>query len=191
MTESSKRVIDWRKRTKERIVQAFGGKCGICEYDKCQEALELHHLNPDEKEFSIGSIRAWPKTWASIVVELRKCVLLCCRCHREFHSGLVKIPKGIRRFDEKFADYKTLERLDRLSKNRKSCPVCGEDMFNKSKTCSLKCAAKLATKYEWERFDLNDMFLVKGMSMESIARKVGCSGAAVKKRLKKENLIPR
>ena len=27
-------------------------------------------------------------SWARIVRELDKCVLLCCRCHREVHDGM-------------------------------------------------------------------------------------------------------
>lgn len=188
MTKSSKAVIDWRKRTKERIVQAFGNKCGICDYTKCDEAFDLHHVNPLEKEFSLGSIRAWPKSWDKIVNELRKCVLLCCRCHREVHTGITIIPDNIQRFDETFADYKTLEKIDRQNKYRKQCPVCGIDMFNRSKTCSLICAAKLSGKYDWEKYDLNSLYVVNKMSMTKIASIVGCSSGAVKKRLKKLDL---
>ncbi len=190
MTDKSKKVIDWRKRTKERIVQSFGGKCGVCGYDKCQDALDLHHLDPTQKEFSLASIRAWPKSWASIVVELRKCAMLCCRCHREFHSGLLSIPQDVPQFDEKFADYKTLERLDRQSKNMKKCPVCKKDMVNRSKTCSLSCAARLTQRYDWDSYDLHDLYVVKNMSYSAISKIVGCSGVAVTKRLKKLNLIP-
>lgn len=188
MTKSSKAVIDWRKRTKERIVQAFGNKCGICDYAKCDEAFDLHHLDPLEKEFSLGSIRAWPKSWDKIVVELRKCILLCCRCHRELHAGATNVPEHIQRFDETFSDYKTLEKLDRQSKNRKQCPVCGVDMFNRSNTCSKICSAKLKGKYAWNKIDLNQLYLIEHISISHIAKIVGCSNSAVIKRLKKFNM---
>jgi hypothetical protein len=185
MTKSSERVINWRKRTKERIVQAFGNKCGICDYAKCDEALDLHHLDPSQKEFSMASIRAWPKSWDKIVIELRKCVLLCCRCHREVHAGISNVPENIQQFDEAFADYKTLEKLDRQSKNRKQCPVCGTDMFNRSTTCSLACAAKLKGKFDWDKIDLNQLYAIEHISISRIAKTVGCSNSAVIKRLKK------
>lgn len=188
MTTSSERVINWRKRTKERIVQAFGNKCGICDYTKCDEAFDLHHLDPLQKEFSMASIRAWPKSWDKIVVELRKCVLLCCRCHREVHAGVTDVPNNIQRFDEKFADYKTLEKMDRESKHRKQCPVCGIDMFNRSNTCSKVCAAKLQGTYDWNKVDLFHLYNVENKSISHIARLVGCSNSAVVKRLRKLNL---
>lgn len=189
MSVNSDRVINWRKRTKQRIIQSFGGKCGICDYNRCDEALDLHHLDPNEKEFSLASVRAWPKSWEKIVIELRKCCLLCCRCHREYHSGLTQVPTTIQRFDETFADYKILEKLDRECQHRKNCPVCNKDMFNRSKTCSLKCAAKLAHKYDWDSIDLFDLYVTKRFSKSKIARIVGCTDGAVFKRLKKLSII--
>ena len=44
-----------RIRLKEKLVEYKGGKCEICGYDKCITALEFHHLNPEEKEFSIST----------------------------------------------------------------------------------------------------------------------------------------
>ena len=69
---SYQRVKDFRTRLKERAVYVMGGKCSICGYDKCQSALEFHHLNPEEKDFTFSSNtnRAW-----SIVREELKNVL--------------------------------------------------------------------------------------------------------------------
>ncbi len=58
MSKSSEKVKRWRKATKQRIIDSFGGKCGICGYEKCPDALALHHLNPLEKEFGLGGVRA-------------------------------------------------------------------------------------------------------------------------------------
>lgn len=62
-----------------------GGKCAICGYNRCLLALEFHHLDPLEKDFSISSRMT---SWKAIVKELDKCVLLCANCHREVHDGL-------------------------------------------------------------------------------------------------------
>ena len=189
MSNNSERVISWRKRTKERIVQSFGGKCGICEYSRCHESLDLHHINPNEKSFGLSCIRANPMSWDKIVQELRKCVLICRNCHGEYHSGLIKIPDTILRFDEKFSDYKKLQSEDRRSEYYNSCPLCGTEKFHSQKTCSLKCAAKLRYSVDWDKIDLTDLYEVKGMSFSGIAKIVGCSGGAVKKRLRKIGLI--
>lgn len=74
------------KSIKKQCVDYLGGKCSICGYDKCIEALEFHHLDPNIKETSLntrGIDRR--KSFNSQKQELDKCVLLCANCHREQH----------------------------------------------------------------------------------------------------------
>lgn len=73
-----------RYRLKEKAVEYKGGKCEICGYDKCIDALEFHHKNPDEKDFGISSGET--RSWGKIKKELDKCIMLCANCHREIHS---------------------------------------------------------------------------------------------------------
>lgn len=101
----------WRQRFKNRIVMALGGKCQCCGYDRCFNALETHHLDPSVKEMSFGGIKGHPRAWAVVITELRKCILLCCLCHREVHAGVRTIPETAQRFDERWVDYKTMEKL--------------------------------------------------------------------------------
>lgn len=77
---------------KKRAVNFLGGKCIVCDYKKDMAALEFHHVDPLQKEFGIGSGRNTP--WGKLQIELNKCVLLCCRCHREVHSGIIAIGPG-------------------------------------------------------------------------------------------------
>lgn len=91
MSKGSERVIKWRKRTKQKMIESMGGCCKLCGYDRCQEAMDFHHIDPNEKEFSFSSVRASPKSLSSLINELKKCVLLCSRCHREVHAGMVKV----------------------------------------------------------------------------------------------------
>jgi hypothetical protein len=189
MSNQSKNVISWRNRTKERIIQSFGGSCGICGYKKCQRSLDLHHLDPNEKDFSLSAIRARPKSWESIVQELRKCVLLCKNCHGEIHDGMTDLPDTILRFDESFADYKKILEEDRKKKYNDLCPICGKEKFYKQKTCSYVCSAKISGKYDWDKFDLKKLYIDDKLSMLRIAKLIGCSDVAVKKRLVKLKLI--
>lgn len=68
---------------KKQCVDYLGGKCVVCGYDKNLAALEFHHKNPKEKDFAIT--RKALCSFESIRLELDKCELLCCRCHREHH----------------------------------------------------------------------------------------------------------
>lgn len=74
-----------RDQLKLKAIEYKGGKCERCEYSKCIAALEFHHLNPKEKDFAI-STSGHTRSWEKIKVELDKCILVCCRCHREIHD---------------------------------------------------------------------------------------------------------
>jgi hypothetical protein len=66
----------------------MGGRCQICGYNQdCPAAFDFHHRDPEEKLFSIGAAGLLGR-WEDLLRELAKCVLLCCRCHAEVHSGL-------------------------------------------------------------------------------------------------------
>lgn len=73
----------WQDR-KQEAVNYKGGKCSQCGYDRCIAALEFHHLNPSEKDFTWVKMRL--TSWKRILQELDKCALLCANCHREIHS---------------------------------------------------------------------------------------------------------
>jgi len=54
-------------------------KCG----EKRYYLLDFHHLNNSEKIFQIA--QGEQKGWNKIEQEIKKCILLCSNCHREFH----------------------------------------------------------------------------------------------------------
>jgi len=67
-----------------------GGKCIVCGYNKCTWALEFHHIDPKEKEFSISD-KGYTRSWDKVKIELDKCVLLCANCHREVEAGFTQL----------------------------------------------------------------------------------------------------
>ena len=44
-------VAKRRRKIRDLAVQYKGGKCQICGYNKCPQALEFHHLSPNGKDF--------------------------------------------------------------------------------------------------------------------------------------------
>lgn len=80
------KVKSFRKKLKKQAVDYKGGKCMICGYNKCIKALEFHHIDPNEKDFSLSSVS---KCFETIKKELDKCILLCANCHREEHDRLL------------------------------------------------------------------------------------------------------
>lgn len=75
-------------KLKKEAILYKGGKCLGCGYDRCEAALDFHHLDPTKKDFRI-SVRLGGKGLnAQLKAELDKCVLLCSNCHREVHAGV-------------------------------------------------------------------------------------------------------
>lgn len=73
-----------QREHKIRCVKYKGGCCEVCGYKKNVSALVFHHLDPNKKEFAIGTWRREGK-WAETKKELDKCKLVCCNCHAEIH----------------------------------------------------------------------------------------------------------
>ena len=85
-----KAVSERRKKIREMAIKYKGGKCTICGYKKCQEALEFHHQQ-GQKGFGISK-KGYTRSWKRVRGELDKCVLLCANCHREVHSNITQLP---------------------------------------------------------------------------------------------------
>ena len=75
-----------RQKIKEKSVEYKGGKCEQCGYNKCVKALEFHHLNPDNKDFTVSSYSKL--SWDKVQKELDKCAMVCANCHREIHHTI-------------------------------------------------------------------------------------------------------
>ncbi len=85
----SELVSEWRRRRKLKLINIKGDKCEICGYNKCIWALEFHHLDPKEKDFSISQKNI--KSMEKYIEEIKKCILVCSNCHREIHTGMVSL----------------------------------------------------------------------------------------------------
>ena len=72
-----------RNNMKKQAVKLLGGKCCICGYNKCIDALEFHHKDPSIKEFKLGSGNTM--SWKEYKAEALKCMLVCSNCHKEIH----------------------------------------------------------------------------------------------------------
>ena len=72
----------------EKIQSIVGIDCWICGYNECWKAMDFHHVDADTKLFPLTT-RELQFGWDKIESELKKCALLCCRCHREFHAGMI------------------------------------------------------------------------------------------------------
>ena len=179
---NSKAVSDYRRRAKNYAIEAFKSKCGICEYNKCPQELEFHHLNPDEKDFNMSS-KGITRSWDKVSQELKKCVCLCANCHREVHANITKIPKNIILFDDDYSIW-----VSQFSKKMSSCPVCSSEMPVRQKYCSDKCSKKVREKANYPS-DEELLKLVKNHGYSYTGRMFNVNGNSIKKRLKTRSLL--
>lgn len=70
---------------KHKLIEYKGGKCERCGYNKCDGALQFHHLDSDEKEFTISGKNLGITPLEEFYKEVDKCILLCANCHAEEH----------------------------------------------------------------------------------------------------------
>lgn len=82
---NSNGVVSFRRRVKEKLIEYKGGCCERCGYSKCSDALEFHHVDPSEKEFSVSGKSI---SFEKMKKEVDKCILVCSNCHREIHFEL-------------------------------------------------------------------------------------------------------
>jgi len=76
-------------RLKAKVISILGNKCKHCEleYDgKNASVFQIHHVNPEEKEFVVNTRTLNNYAWARVEKEINKCKLLCANCHFMEHN---------------------------------------------------------------------------------------------------------
>ena len=77
-----------KKSKNIELIKRYKSFCGckVCG-DKTYQILDLHHTNPEEKEYNPSSMSGL--SLKIVRQELRKCVVLCANHHRLVHAGLI------------------------------------------------------------------------------------------------------
>jgi hypothetical protein len=86
----SENVARRRRRVKAILVDEASGRCRLCGYDRCIGALHFHHVDPEEKLFSLSG-RGLTRSLEDTRAEARKCALLCSNCHAEVEAGIASL----------------------------------------------------------------------------------------------------
>lgn len=183
MSQNTDNVRQWRRKLKQRIVDSMGGKCVCCGYDKCLSCLTMHHLDPSQKDFTFGKIRTSPKKWEIIVKELRKCVLICNRCHTELHEGIRKVPHNAPRFNEAYAVQKEIK------DEKESCLFCGTSKSYKKKTHLIERGGKSKKRANRDEINLRELLNRTGHNYSVVAKILGMSHSEVRKRARKLGIL--
>lgn len=155
---------------KKRMVEYAGGKCVVCGYSKCINALCFHHRDPSTKELNISGGHC--VSWERLVAEIGKCDLLCANCHMEKHWEIDSV-------SYRYEDHVFREVKDRTS----VCLTCGTLFLGKGKVnkyCSAACYGLACRKVAWpDKGTLEED--ISSMSWVAVGRKYGVSDNAVRK----------
>lgn len=80
LKQCKERCKKYIQKNKLKHVQALGGKCQVCGYNKCIAALDVHHINGDR-----GGLPRKISVCRKAILDYSKVVLLCRNCHAELH----------------------------------------------------------------------------------------------------------
>ena len=89
--EKNKDEINDKKRKNRRELAAWfkkvkaNHKCVICGEDD-PSCIEFHHINKQDKEFTISHSMRNGYSKQKILEEMKKCVPICSNCHRKIHK---------------------------------------------------------------------------------------------------------
>lgn len=193
MRSEYERVKQARIKRKEILVNILGGKCIKCGYNKCVRALDFHHIDPKEKDFSIS--QKW-NTIIKCLEEIKKCILLCSNCHRELHYGIwninyIDLENYFKIINIKIDD--VINNLDKPIIYEKICCNCKKEFTTDKSTkrnCSEKCRSQHRRKYK-NRPNLNTLLKeVNIYGYRGTGKKYGVSDNAIKKWIKNYGGIP-
>lgn len=177
---NSQAVCNHIKKRKKDLIRVLGGKCCLCGFDKYPEALEFHHINPDEKEFAINGSNAVTRALDKQLAELRKCILVCANCHRGIHSGYLTIPNDpYSFFNEEIANELIQENHDIRYGKKKFCQRCGKPVTRNAVYCQ-DCIRLISRKADRpSREELKN--LIRKKPFTHIAQEYGVTDNTIRK----------
>lgn len=168
---------------KEQCVEYKGGKCEMCGYDYSHAALDFHHKDPTEKEFTIAKakLKNFITHEKEIKKELDKCILLCANCHREAHEEFSV--QNLLDDKEQYLEVRNQLKQEKLDNLDLICE-CGKPKSYRSIVC-INCKNKASN----ERNSQEVLDKVNKLGYAGAGRYYGISDNAIKKFLKVRNLI--
>lgn len=175
---NSENVCNFVRNRKTNLISLFHSKCCICGFDKFQEALEFHHINPEEKEISLSANKM--VSLERQINEAKKCILVCSNCHKGIHAGYYQVPPNYQDlFDNEQAEY-LLQMNKEIKEGKKHyCQRCGK-LLNSNTTYCLDCSHIIQHRAERPNRETLKQ-LIRNQSFVAIGKQYGVSDNAIRK----------
>lgn len=87
--DKDKYYSNHRNKAIRIIFEAKKNGCVLCGYNKCSNALDFHHINPNQEKKTKNSHSFKDLRIKTLITEIKKCIVVCANCHREIHAGQV------------------------------------------------------------------------------------------------------
>jgi hypothetical protein len=180
MNKRSVSVMNWRNRSKAKLVAYKGGKCQICDYSKgCPAVYHFHHRDPGSKDFLISGKSF---SFERLQQEVDKCDLLCSNCHAELHwNAHDNLRVEYLRAARKIVPFVELV-----------CPMCDLKFVQQThgqKYCTPGCASLARRKVVDRPTQRQLQELLLKVPMTTIGRMYGVTDNSVRKWAKAYNLL--
>jgi antitoxin component HigA of HigAB toxin-antitoxin module len=139
--------------------------CVICAESESGN-LDFHHFDPSSKKFNVSNFREGSGTWADLINEISKCVILCKECHRKVHADIFSLYLPHRYFSwqetEDIANKYVIKRK-KVEKKAKRRTI---EIWNEPKTEPRDFIKAAMVERGLVRKDLLDIFGTKGRAAE-------------------------
>lgn len=173
---NSEIVSNFIRRRKKDLKSVFGSKCCLCGFSEVQNALEFHHVVPQEKSFNISGHISQTKSLKCQLEELKKCILVCANCHRGIHCGIYAIPSDWQKY---YDDNIAQNLLSKLDKKTYYCHRCGAEISHGAKYC-VACSNLVARTCERPNREALKQ-KIRSTTFVDIATQYGVSDNAIRK----------
>jgi hypothetical protein len=79
--------IKWRNKVRLWYINCKNDtECCVCGENR-SSVLEFHHVHPENKTFCIYEGIKKGISIRRLEIEVKKCIVLCCKCHRLYHTN--------------------------------------------------------------------------------------------------------
>lgn len=177
-----KETTEFRRHRKANLIKVCGNKCNICGYNKLQNALEFHHIDPSQKSYGIASDGTCHDLEKDLA-EVKKCILVCANCHREVHANFYTVEKILQYkiFDEDFANELREQKKQQATKTITYCKNCGIKIGNDTvnQLCFTCYGLTRRTCARPSREELK--YMIRHMPFTQIALKFNVTDNAIRK----------
>lgn len=186
INQKSINVKNCANNRKEKLIKIFDSKCCLCGFSKYVTALEFHHVNPEDKIFTLTG-NGLMRNMETQLVEVKKCILVCANCHRGIHYHNIPIPLDWEKlYNEDVANNLLEEYYDKKTKHYTYCIDCGKIIDHSATRCE-ECFHKAQRVVERpDRETLKEM--VRNLPFTQIGKNFNVSDNAIRKWCKSENL---